>query len=77
MNAGKSMKSKTTKIAIIFMVLVVGVVSFYGYLSTKQRQAAADAKMTAAQIALNRDLENDYPPTVKEVIKYYTDIQRL
>ncbi len=75
MNAGKSMKSKTTKIAIIFMVLVVGVVSFYGYLSTKQRQAAAGAEMTAAQIALNRDLENDYPPTVRQVVSYFTEIQ--
>ena len=25
---------------------------------------------------LSRDLEKDYPPTVKEVIKYYADIQK-
>lgn len=32
--------------------------------------------MRAVQLVLSRDLENNYPPTVKEVMKYYTDIQK-
>ena len=32
--------------------------------------------MTAVKLVLSRDLENNYPPTVKEVMKYYADIQK-
>ena len=46
------------------------------YLSGKSRDAAKDAAMTATQIVLSRDLQNNYPPTVKEVVKYYADIQK-
>jgi len=69
------MKKNTTKIAIVFMVIIVGVVGLYTYLSTKQRQNQQEAKMTAVQLALSRDLENDYPSTVKQVVTYFMEIQ--
>lgn len=70
------MKKSTVRVTIIFAVLIVAVVGYYAYLSGKSRDAAADAKMTQTQLVLSRDMQNDYPPTVKEVIKYYMDIQK-
>ncbi len=66
----------TTKGAIICLVLIVGVVAYFAYLSSRNREADAEAAMSAAQLVLSRDLENNYPPTVKEVMKYYVDIQK-
>lgn len=66
----------TTRTAIIFLVLVVGAVAYFAYLSGKSRDAASEAAMTATQLVLSRDLQNNYPPTVKEVVKYYADIQK-
>ncbi len=70
------MKKSTTRIAIVIMLVVVGVVGYYAYLSGRNVDAKDDATMTAVQLVLNRDLENDYPATVKEVVKYYVEIQK-
>lgn len=70
------MKKSTIKITILLAVLVMGVVGVYAYLSSKTRAAEDDVKMTQIQLVLSRDLQKDYPPTVKEVVKYYTDIQK-
>ena len=70
------MKKITTKTALIFLVLIIGVVAYFAYLSTKSRDRDQVADMRAVQLVLSRDLENNYPPTVKEVMKYYTDIQK-
>ncbi len=70
------MKKSTVKVTIIFVVLIVGMIGYFAYLSGKARDTAKEASMTAAQLVLSRDMKNDYPPTVKEVIKYYTEIQR-
>lgn len=70
------MKKSTTRTFLFILVVIVGVVSLFAYLSGKSRDAAKEASMTATQIALSRDLQNNYPPTVKEVVKYYTDIEK-
>ncbi len=70
------MKKSTVRVAIVFVVLIVIVVGFYAYLSGKSRNTADDAKMTQTELVLSRDMQNDYPPTVKEVMKYYMDIQK-
>lgn len=70
------MKKSTVRVTIVLAILIMGVVGYYAYLSGKSRDAANDAKMTEIQIVLSRDLENNYPPTVKEVVKYYADIQK-
>ncbi len=70
------MKKSTTRISIILMVVVVGVVGYYAYLAGRHTDAVNEAVMTTTQLVLSRDLENDYPPTVKEVIKYYIEIQK-
>ncbi|MCI9219668.1 MAG: hypothetical protein HFH94_08025 [Lachnospiraceae bacterium] len=70
------MKKITIKTTLIFLVLIIGVVAYFAYLSTKSRDRDQEADMRAVQLVLSRDLENNYPPTVKEVMKYYTDIQK-
>lgn len=71
------MKKSTTRISLILIIFVVGIVGYYAYLSGKNRTSTVDeATMTPVQLVLNRDLQNDYPATVKEVVKYYTEIQK-
>lgn len=70
------MKKITIKTTLIFLVLIIGVVAYFAYLSTKSRDRDQESDMRAVQLVLSRDLENNYPPTVKEVMKYYTDIQK-
>ncbi len=69
------MKKKSAKVTLILAILIVGLVGYYAFLSNKARSNKEGAVMTAAQNALSRDLEKDYPGTVKEVVKYYTEIE--
>jgi len=68
------MKKATPKLVITFICLIVLLVGYYAYLANKDRTEKEEAKMTAVQEVLSRDLQYDYPPTVKEVIKYYNEI---
>ena len=69
------MKKTTTRVTLLFVIFIVGIVGYYAYLSGKNRSEAENAVMTEVQLALSRDLAKDYPATVKEVVKYYTQIQ--
>lgn len=70
------MKKSTVRVTIIFICLIVAVVGCYAYLSNRKRAARAEATMTITQETLSRDLQNNYPATPKEVIRYYNDILR-
>ena len=70
------MKKSTVIKTCSILAVIVGVLCAYAYLSQKSRDSSSDAAMTAVQIVLSRDLQNNYPPTVKEVIKYYTEIEK-
>ena len=70
------MKKSTTIITIVLMFLIVGVVACYAFLANRAKKEASEAVMTPVQSALSRDLKKDYPGTVREVIKYYTEIER-
>ena len=70
------MKKTTVGVTILIMAVLVGVVGCYAYFSGKARQTAEDAALSAVQLVLSRDLQNDYPATVKEVLKYYTEIEK-
>ncbi len=60
---------------IILLVLIIGMVAYYGYLSNKSsEQKETDATLTKVQNVLLRDMKLNYPPTVKEVVKYFGDI---
>ena len=74
------MKKKVgNKGVIIFVVLMLLVVGYFYYLSNRSvpqpEEAVSEIEvMTAVQQVLSRDLETNYPPTPREVIKYYSEI---
>ena len=70
-------KAGVLKGSIIVLVMVAAMVGYYYHLSNKNRQQnAEEAEMTVAQELLSRNLSTNYPPTPKEVVKYYSDITR-
>ncbi len=68
------MKSGQIRVTITIIILVFGLVGYYSYLAGRAKTAQKDATMTAVEQALSRDITTDYPPTPKEVMKYYNDI---
>lgn len=68
------MRKKTTRITIIFILVLVVVVGYYAYLSNKKQVSHDEATMSFAERTLSRNLAVDYPATPKEVVKYYNDI---
>ncbi len=62
---------------IIGLILVVLVVGYFIYIfNINKKQTEDDVVISAAQELLLRDLERNYPPTPKEVVKYYFDITK-
>ena len=70
------MKKTTATVTIIILFVLVAVVGVYAYLQGRARTESIDAVMTEVEKVLYRDLSTNYPPTVKEVIKYYVEIQK-
>ena len=75
------MKKKNTKSAVfsggVILLMVVVMICYYFYLSNKEKvKEETNPKFTAVQEVLNRDLENNYPLTPKEVVKYYSEITK-
>lgn len=65
---------KGPKSAAVLAVMVITVFALYYYLVNKVERSSPEVETTAVQDVLLRDLETDYPPTVREVIKYYNEI---
>ena len=72
----KKTNTSVTKITVFFIFLLVLVVGYYAYLSGTHRTEQQEAVMSEVDTALSRDLDNDYPATPKEVIKYYNDLTK-
>ncbi len=70
------MNRKQVRIIIIIIILVAALVGYYAFLSGRNRDRSTEGKMTLIEKVLARDLTNDYPPTPKEVMVYYNDIQK-
>ena len=68
------MRNKNTRIAIIVVLVIIAVVGYYAYLSNRSRALKDEAKLSTVQTVLSKSLEFDYPPTPKEVMKYYIEI---
>lgn len=57
------------------MLLIAIVVGYYAYLANRNKDLEDEnIQITAVQEVLMRDLERNYPPTPKEVIKYYSQM---
>jgi hypothetical protein len=69
-------RQNPVKLIIIGCVLAALIVGFYFYLANKTRENTSEdaAAMTKSQQVLLRNLENNYPPSPREVLKYYCDI---
>ncbi len=69
---------KGTKGMLILIVLVCAVIGYYYYISNKPAKEGTSQEettvVTNVQNVLLRNLERNYPPTPKEVVKYYADI---
>ena len=65
-------KMKGTIIAIVLIVLVGG---FYFYISNIGKEED-ETTVTAVQNVLLRNLENDYPSTPRELVRYYSEITK-
>lgn len=63
------------KVGIIIVILIALVGGYYFYLSN-YRNAEEETVVTAVQDVLLKNLETDYPPTPREVLKYYSDITK-
>ncbi len=68
--------SKVAKTVIIVVILAAIVLAYYFYLGhrTKRQEVEETVVATVVQSLLMRDLEHNYPPTPKEVVKYYAEI---
>ncbi|MCR5673169.1 MAG: hypothetical protein K6F87_05585 [Lachnospiraceae bacterium] len=66
------------RIIIVFIVLAVAVTGLFFYVSNRSKviEEGKQQHMTAVQEILSRNLETNYPPTPKEVLKFYSEITR-
>lgn len=68
---------KGTKGSIIFIILVCMILGYYVYLSNGTKESAEENKpVSAVQTVLLRNLSTNYPPSPKEVVKYYSEISK-
>ena len=70
---------KNLRVIILVLILAVLAVGYYYYLSNKTNEDslnAEDTEVSEVFKALNRDLENDYPTTPREVILFYVEVQQ-
>jgi len=67
---------RTTRVTIVVILLIVGVIAYYCYLVNRPQEGATEKTLTETDEVLLRNLSRDYPPTVKEVIKYHNDITK-
>lgn len=71
----KKFKMSTSIIIIVVSVtVIVGIYFFLTRFLLKDDDKSTDVEITAVQNVLLRNLDNNYPPTPKEVLKYYSDI---
>ncbi len=63
------------KTAIVIVIAIALIGGYYFYLSNKN-QKEDELTVTAVQNVIMRDLETNYPPTPKEVVKYYSELAK-
>lgn len=70
-------RSGIVSIIITCVILVAVIGGFAFYLGHKSRTSGEEVvESTAVQKVLQKDLERNYPPTPKEVVKYFAEITK-
>ncbi len=64
----------TTQTTVVIIILIAVVVGYYCYLVNRSNRSMDERTLTTVENVLLRDLDNYYPPTPKEVVRYYNDI---
>lgn len=65
------------KSGAVIILLVAAMLGYYYYLSNRQQETEPPVvEMTVAQELISCNLETNYPPTPKEVVRYYSDITK-
>lgn len=73
----KKQQQNPVKLVILAVIIVAIVAGYYFHLSNKTRNVSAPAKtLTETDEVLLRNLDTDYPPSPKEVVKYYAQITK-
>ena len=67
-------KAQGTKGLIIVIILILLVVGYYYYLANRPVEETEEVTISEAQDLLLRDLDRNYPPSPKEVLKYFFEI---
>lgn len=68
-------KAQGMKGMIIMFVMLALILGYYAYLSNRStKEKEEEVVISAVQEVLMRDMERNYPPTPKEVIKYYSEL---
>ncbi len=66
---------KYIKIVLLSIVCIGLIVGYYYYLSFHNKKNVENAKdLTPVEDVITRDLEKNYPPTPREVVKFYDKI---
>ena len=73
-------KFRGLKTVIIVLVLAVMLLLYFFYISRKMKNPAEEKEvtvLTSVDIALQRNLDTNYPKTPKEVIKYFAELTKV
>ncbi len=71
----KETKGAAVKGGLLIVLFVVGILGYYYFLTNREKEVQeSNPQMTAVQEVLSRDLYFNYPPSPREVIKYYSEI---
>lgn len=68
------MKGKTTRITIVIICLVLGMLAYYAYLSNRRDARKSSGGKNMVQEVIATDLSKKYPGTPREVMKFYNQI---
>ncbi|MCM1252032.1 MAG: hypothetical protein NC321_04360 [Clostridium sp.] len=70
-------KSSGIKIVVIGVILAALVIGYFYYVVNKDEKPQEEVvESTQVQTVLMRDLEKNYPPSPKEVVKYFSEISK-
>ena len=76
MKGSQNKSVNSNKVILIVVLFMVAVVGYYCYLVTRSDEKNAEPEITAVDAVMLRDMKHNYPPTPKEVIKYYNEIMK-
>ncbi len=75
--AKKSAGSALKSVIVVAVLALLIVLAYYNVANRKKPPKEETTTVTAVQEVLLRNLDKNYPPSPKEVVKYYSDLTRV